>query len=95
MSQNDADAEAESLAALAKAIGHPARVLILRFLSSRSECVAQAVVDQLPLAQSTVSEHLRILRDAGLVNARPQGSSTLYCINQSGLSNLKQSVAAL
>ncbi len=95
MSRNDADAEAANLAALAKAIGHPARVLILRFLSSRNECVAQEVVDQLPLAQSTVSEHLRILRDAGLINARPQGSSTLYCVNQSGLGDLKQSVAAL
>jgi len=95
MSADEVREDAERLAELAKAISHPARVVILAFLRSRTECVAQDVVDQLPLAQSTVSEHLRILRDAGLVNARPSGTSMLYCVDDEGLEALKTLVSDL
>ena len=65
----DADQE---LAALAKALGHPARVQIVRFLSRRSTCVCGEIVDQLPLSQSTVSQHLKVLKEAA--STPPWGS---------------------
>lgn len=85
----------ETLAALAKAVGHPARVKILRMLAIRRTCVTGDVVAELPLAQSTVSEHLRILRDAGLVQGEVDGHRTRYCLSESGLSALKTGIAGL
>jgi DNA-binding transcriptional ArsR family regulator len=71
----------DELAAMAKAIGHPARVQILRMLVARDTCATSEVVDGLPLAQSTVSEHLRILREAGLVQGEIDGPRTRYCVD--------------
>ena len=59
---------------LGKALGHPARVRILRLLVRRETCVCGDIVDELPLAQSTVSQHLKVLKEAGLVNDRPDGA---------------------
>lgn len=73
-----ADAE---LAAFAKAIGHPIRVRILRMLAQREARMCSLIVDELPLAQSTVSEHLRILKAAGLVRSHEDGPRTRYCID--------------
>ena len=73
--QADAD-----LAAFAKAVGHPIRVRILRMLARKEARMCSHIVDELPLAQSTVSEHLRILRSAGLVQANEQGPRVSYCI---------------
>lgn len=84
-----------TLAQLAKALGHPARIRILRLLASRETCITGDVVAELPLAQSTVSEHLRILREAGLVDATADGTRSAYCISASGLSALKRGVAEL
>ncbi|MEZ5381559.1 MAG: metalloregulator ArsR/SmtB family transcription factor [Microthrixaceae bacterium] len=84
-----------NLAAMAKALGHPARVQILRVLAARDTCVTNEVVDELPLAQSTVSEHLRILREAGLVQGEIDGPRTRYCINPAGLATLKAAVGSL
>jgi ArsR family transcriptional regulator len=84
-----------SLAAMAKALGHPVRVKILRILSERQACVTGALVAELPLAQSTVSEHLRILREAGLVQGEIEGPRTSYCINSAGLAALKAAVSLL
>ena len=67
------------LAALAKALGHPMRVRILRLLLEREECVCGDLVDQLPIAQSTVSQHLKVLREAGLVHGEIDGPRTCYC----------------
>jgi ArsR family transcriptional regulator len=86
----DAD---EELAKLAKAIGHPVRVRILRMLSRKEARVCSQIVDELPLAQSTVSEHLRILKDAGLVRSSQDGSRIGYCINYDTLRKLKALVA--
>ena len=68
------------LAAFAKAIAHPTRVRILRLLAHREARMCSHIVDELPLAQSTVSEHLRILRAAGLVQANESGPRVGYCI---------------
>jgi ArsR family transcriptional regulator len=85
----------DELAKLAKAIGHPARVRILRMLSRKEARVCSQIVDELPLAQSTVSEHLRILKDAGLVRSSQDGPRVGYCINFDGLRRLKALVAII
>jgi ArsR family transcriptional regulator, arsenate/arsenite/antimonite-responsive transcriptional repressor len=84
-----------TLAQLAKALGHPARIRILRLLAARETCITGDVVAELPLAQSTVSEHLRILREAGLVQATPHGTRSAYCLSRTGLATLKRGVAEL
>jgi len=83
------------LAQLAKAIGHPARVAIVRLLLGRDTCVCGEIVDELPLAQSTVSQHLAALKAAGLIRGEIDGPRTCYCIEPSALARLKQLVAAL
>ncbi len=83
------------LAAMAKAIGHPVRVRILRLLAERQTCATGDVVAELPLAQSTVSEHLRILRDAGLIQGEIEGPRTSYCLNVGGLAAFKSATGSL
>ena len=85
----------DELAKLAKAVGHPIRVRILRMLSRREARVCSQIVGELPLAQSTVSEHLRILKDAGLVRSRHDGPRVGYCINYDALRKLKALVAII
>jgi ArsR family transcriptional regulator len=79
----------EELAALAKAIAHPARLQIIRLLSSRSACVCGEIVDELPLAQSTVSEHLRLLKEAGLIKGEVDGPRVCYCLDPRAIARLK------
>jgi len=69
------------LALLAKALGHPARIAILQFLIKRNSCVCGDIVDELPLSQSTVSQHLKELKKAGLVKGDIDGPSVCYCID--------------
>jgi ArsR family transcriptional regulator len=85
----------ETLAAMAKALGHPTRVRILRMLDARQTCATGDVVTELALAQSTVSEHLRILREAGLIQGEIEGPRTRYCVSAAGLAALKAGIAAL
>ena len=85
----------ETLAAMAKAVAHPARLAILQLLTHRETCVTGDVVAELPLAQSTVSEHLRILREAGLIQGEIEGPRTRYCVNVTGLAILKSGINAL
>lgn len=85
----------EELAALAKAVGHPARVQILRLLSRRTSCVCGDIVDELPLAQSTVSQHLKVLKDSGLVRGEVDGPRVCYCIEPRALRRLKALVGGL
>ena len=85
----------EELSKLAKAMGHPARVRILRMLARKEARVCSQIVDELPLAQSTVSEHLRILKDAGLVRSSQDGTRIGYCINYETLRKLKALVAII
>jgi ArsR family transcriptional regulator, arsenate/arsenite/antimonite-responsive transcriptional repressor len=69
----------EELARYAKALAHPARVRIVRLLLEREECMASAIVEELPLAQSTVSQHLKVLREAGLIHGEVEGARICYC----------------
>ena len=80
--------DAERVAALAKALAHPARVQIVELLASQCECRGADVFAELPLAQSTVSQHLRVLKEAGIVAASPAGTSMVYCLDPAALSEL-------
>ncbi|MBL7948360.1 MAG: winged helix-turn-helix transcriptional regulator, partial [Bacteroidia bacterium] len=70
------------IAKYAKALGHPARVAILRLLLKRQACVCGDIVDELPLSQSTVSQHLKELKNAGLIKGEIEGVRTCYCIDE-------------
>jgi ArsR family transcriptional regulator len=84
------------LARLCKALGHPARLAILRYLAGRrGTCTCGNIVDQLPLAQSTVSQHLKVLKDAGLIVGEVEPPRVCYCINERALEDLKRAIAAL
>ena len=91
----DGPAADAALAAFAKAIAHPTRVRILRMLAKKEARMCSHIVDELPLAQSTVSEHLRILRSAGLVQANENGPRVSYCIVPSALKRLKALLEAV
>ncbi|MES2792750.1 MAG: metalloregulator ArsR/SmtB family transcription factor [Planctomycetota bacterium] len=90
-----ADESAEQLAKLAWAVAHPARVRIVRLLVSRQACVCGEIVDSLPLAQSTVSQHLKILKESGLIQGEVNGPKVCYCINPQKLEELKALIADL
>ena len=89
---DEADLE---LASLAKALGHPARVAIMRLLSRKLSCICGEIVSELPLAQSTVSQHLKVLKDAGLVAGEISGPATCYFTDPRALRRLKALVAGL
>ena len=82
----------QSLVQVFKALGHPARLRILRLLAER-ECVCGEVVAELPLAQATVSQHLKVLKEAGLIVGRIEGPATCYCLAPGALGWLHRSVA--
>jgi DNA-binding transcriptional ArsR family regulator len=88
----DADAE---LAVLAKAVGHPARVQILRLLLRRDTCICGDIVGEIPLAQSTVSQHLKVLKDAGLIRGEIDGPRTCYCVEPRTLRRLRALLGGL
>ena len=71
----------QELAEFAKALSHPARIAILKVLAQRNECICGDIVDVLPLAQSTVSQHLKELKNAGLIEGSVDGPRSCYCIN--------------
>ena len=73
--------DTEKLAKFAKALGHPARIIILKHLSNQSCCFTGDLLEVLPLAQSTVSQHLKILKQAGLVTGETDGPRSCYCID--------------
>jgi DNA-binding transcriptional ArsR family regulator len=74
------------LATIAKALGHPARIAILQFLASRKTCVCGDIVDELPLSQSTVSQHLKELKKVGLIKGEIDGPSVCYCLDEKTVS---------
>jgi DNA-binding transcriptional ArsR family regulator len=71
----------QDLAAFAKALSHPARIAILKVLAQKNECICGEIVNVLPLAQSTVSQHLKELKNAGLITGETDGPKSCYCIN--------------
>ncbi len=85
----------EELASLAKALGHPARVQILRLLARREACICGDIVDELPLAQSTVSQHLKVLKESGLIRGDIDGPRVCYCVEPRVLRRLKALVGSL
>lgn len=85
----------EALAVAAKAVGHPARVRILRLLAERQACVTGDLMAEMPLSQSTIYEHLRILRQAGLIQGEIDGPRVSYCLDLAGLAAFKQAVSGL
>jgi ArsR family transcriptional regulator len=90
--QSAADRE---LAVLARALGHPARVAILRLLVECGECVCGRIVDVMPLAQATVSQHLKVLKEAGLVRGEIDGPRVCYCANPDAVRRLGELLAGL
>lgn len=78
------------LAAMAKALGHPARIAILQFLASQPSCVCGDIVDELPLSQSTVSQHLKELKKVGLIKGNIDGPSVCYCIDLAAWNTAKE-----
>lgn len=89
------DQSAEQLARLAWALAHPARVRIVRLLLNRDTCLCGEIVDEMPLAQSTVSQHLKILKESGLVQGEVDGPKVCYCIHAETLAQLKSLIAEL
>ena len=83
------------LASLAKALGHPARIAILQFLVTKKSCVCGDIVDELPLSQSTVSQHLKELKGVGLIKGDIEGPSVCYCIDDKAWAKAKKVLAGL
>lgn len=83
------------LANLTKALGNVSRVRILKMLIKRNSCVCSEIVDELPLSQSTVSQHLKVLKEVGLIQGTIKGPNVCYCINPDVLKKLKLLVVAL
>jgi ArsR family transcriptional regulator len=85
----------DTVSSVARALAHPARVRILRLLAAQAECCGSEIFSDIPLAQSTVSEHIRVLKDAGLVCSHPVGTGMVYCISSDKLDPLQEYVEAL
>lgn len=83
------------IAKFAKALGHPARVAIIHILLKKQSCVCGDIVDQLPLSQSTVSQHLKELKNAGLIKGEIEGLKTCYCIDTKVWKEVKQYLGTL
>ena len=77
------------LSAMAKALGHPARIAIIEYLLSVDACICGDIVDVLPLAQATVSQHLKELKNAGLIKGNVEGTAICYCIDENGFEKIK------
>ena len=70
------------IANIAKALGHPARIAIIEYLMTVNECICGDIVNELPLAQPTVSQHLKELKNAGIIKGNTEGNSICYCIDE-------------
>ena len=82
----------QRLVKMMKALGHPARMQIVTFLINNPQCFTGDIVEVLPLAQATVSQHLKVLRDAGLICGTIEGPATSYCLNDEAVKWLKEQV---
>lgn len=82
-------------AELMKALGHPARIAIIELLADRDTCICGDITDQLPLAQSTVSQHLKALKQAGIIKGEVDGVRTCYCLSEEGIQALNELVQPL
>lgn len=89
------ESSTERSAAIAKALGHPARIAILKILAQRNTCFCGDITDLLPLAQSTVSQHLKALKSAGLIMGEVEGVRVSYCLNPEGIKELQKLLSEL
>ena len=76
------------IAKMAKALGHPARIAIIEYLMKANQCICGDIVNELPLAQPTVSQHLKELKNAGIIKGSIEGNSICYCIDEETVSML-------
>jgi ArsR family transcriptional regulator len=91
----DVLAMAEDLARVSKALAHPIRVRIVRLLLAREACLCGQIVDELPVSQATVSQHLKVLKEAGLVRGEIDGPRVCYCADRAALERHLGVLAAL
>ena len=84
-----------AVAARLKALGHPARLEILRVLAERGTCICGEIVEVLPLAQSTVSQHLSVLKEAGFVRGEIDGPKSCYCLDQKVMKKFRKDIDEL
>ena len=87
--------DGETLAVICKALGHPARIKIVNYLRKTDRCVCGKIVEILPLAQSTVSQHLKCLKQAGLIKGEVEGLNTCYCLDTQVIEKFKRTVESL
>ncbi|MCQ2607897.1 MAG: metalloregulator ArsR/SmtB family transcription factor [Bacteroidales bacterium] len=80
----------ETLARMAKALGHPARIAIMKFLASQETCYFGDIHEELPIAKATVSQHLSALKEAGLIQGEIEAPKVKYCINRENWEYAKQ-----
>ncbi len=85
----------QELAAALKALAHPARLRLLALLAERGGCACGALVDAMPLSQATVSQHLKVLKDADLVIGTTDGPRSCYCVNETKMTLLREHILHL
>lgn len=84
-----------AIATLTKALAHPARIAIIEYLVKVDACICGDIVNELPLAQPTVSQHLKELKNAGLIKGEVEGNSICYCINEKAIERLQTYFAGI
>ena len=84
-----------AIATLTKALGHPARIAILEYLIKVDACICGDIVNELPLAQPTISQHLKELKNAGLIKGNIEGNSICYCVDEKAISKLQNYFASI
>lgn len=87
--------DVDELANLCKALAHPARIRILKHLLAEKQCICGRIVELLPLAQSTVSQHLKILKESGLVQGEVEGPKMCYCVDTTKLASISTAMSIL
>jgi ArsR family transcriptional regulator len=91
----EAPMDDRTFAGICKALGHPARIRIVAHLKTIDHCICGEIVQLLPLAQSTVSQHLKVLKAAGLVKGEVEGPRTCYCLDRKVLERFKQTASSI
>lgn len=87
--------QVEDLARMCKALGHPVRLHIIQHLATHPGCITGDIVNVLPVAQATTSQHLAVLKEAGLIRGTTEGPATCYCLEPTGLAHLRASLGRL
>lgn len=87
--------EQNRIATMMKALGHPARIAIMEFLMKVDACICGDIVNELPLAQPTVSQHLKELKNAGLIKGNIEGTAICYCIDEKSLGSIQKYFAGI